>query len=148
MCIRNKNLAPGRHYGVSKRHSTSKMSFLAPMPLSAITSSLLPLGDTPHLMCLPETPIINSASQRHSSAQCHPETLSHSMAPTDSMVAHRDTLGYQDTQSPDAVEAPEAPETAISIGDTGLTMYSTGQLSWQHLLKPLITDHSIMTLIH
>ena len=85
------------------------------------------------------------ASQRHFSAQCHSKTLSHSMAPTDSMVPHRNTLGHHDTQSPDAVEAPE---TAISIGDTGLTMHSTGQLSWQHLIEPLITDHSIMTLIH
>ena len=107
-----------------------------------------------HHSCLPETPLIPliyCTSQRHSSAQCHPETLSHSMAPTDSMVAHRDTLGHHDAQSPDAVEALEAleaPETAISIGDTGLTMHSTRQLSWQHVLEHLITDHSIMTLIH
>ena len=123
--IRNKNLVPGRHYGVSKRRSTGKMSFLAPMPHSSITSSLLPPGDTPH------TPHLLYL----------PETLFRLMSP-------RDTLGHHDTQSPDAVEAPEAPETAISIGDTGLTMHSTGQLSWQHLLEPLITDHSIMILIY
>ena len=64
------------------------------------------------------------------------------------MVAHRDTLGQHGTQSLDAVEAPEAPEPLIPIGDTGLTMPSTGQLSWQHPLEPVITDYSIMTLIH
>ena len=117
--IRNKNLALGRHSGVSTSHSSSKMSLLASMPLSTITSSLLPSRYTPHPTCLPETPLIYCASQSHSSAHCHPETLSHSMAPTDSMLTHRDTVGHQDTQSPDTVGALEAPETAISIGGTG-----------------------------
>ena len=42
----------------------------------------------------------------------------------------------------------EAFETAIFIGDIGLTMPSTGQLLWQHHLLPMIINHSIMTLIH
>ena len=85
--IRNKNLAPGRHYGVSKRHSTGKMSFLALLSLSAITSSLLPPGDNPHLMCLPETLfrpmsprdtlLLNGTSRLYGGAQKHSRTSCH-----------------------------------------------------------------------
>ena len=54
-------------------------------------------------------------------------------------MAPRDTLAHKDTERPEVVEGAEvseAPETAIFIGDTGLTMYSTGQLSWQHIYYP------------